>query len=82
MQQQLLQSRDLSSNLIGRPVFLLYETEKFCRTGLKKKKKNICIFGARMFAVYVETSIEIYCLFQRVIASDIRFAFSRCVERP
>ncbi len=47
----------------------LCETEKICLTG---SKKNICIFGARMFAAYVEAFIGI-------IASDIRFAFSRSV---
>ncbi len=37
MQQQLLRSRDPSSNLIGRPVFSLCEIEKICQTGRKKK---------------------------------------------
>lgn len=36
----------------------LCETEKISQTGLKKK--NIHIFGAHMFAVYVEASIEMH----------------------
>ncbi len=57
-QQQLLRSRDPSSNPIGRLVFSLCKTEEIHRTG---RKKYICIFGARMFAVYLEASIGSCC---------------------
>ncbi len=80
VQQQLLRSRDPSSNLIGRPVLSLCETEKIRRTG---RKKNIHIFGARMFAVYVEASIGSCCFIpahHRVRNSFCFFALS--VERP
>ncbi len=40
VQQQLLRSRDPSSNLIGRPVFSLCKTKKNRRTGAKKNKKT------------------------------------------
>ncbi len=79
-QQQLLRSRYPSSNLIGRPVFSLCETEKIRRS---VRKKNIRIFGARMFAVYVEASIGSCCFIpacHRVRNSFCFFALS--VERP
>ncbi len=68
------------SNLIGRPVFSLCETEKIRRTG---RKKNIRIFGVRMFAVYVEASIGSCCFIpvrHRVRNSFSFFALSE--ERP
>ncbi len=45
---------------------ILLDGPCFCFAKLKRivglvRKKNICIFGALMFAVYVEASIESYC---------------------
>ncbi len=45
MQQQLLRSRYLSSNLIGRPLFSLCETEKIRQTGRKKKTFAVAVRG-------------------------------------
>ncbi len=61
--------------LLDGPVFAC-ETEKIRRTG---RKKNVCIFGAQMFTVYVKHPLEAVDLFQSVMPSEIRLAFSRSV---
>ncbi len=79
VQQQLLRSRDPSSNLIGRSVFSLCETEKIRRTGWKKT----FAFSVRECSRPVEASIGICCFIparHRVRNSFSFFALS--VERP
>ncbi len=76
MQQQLLRSRYPSSNLIGQPVFLLCKTEKICRTGRKKKHLHFRCANVRSLWKH---PYEAVVLFQRIIASEIRLAFSRSV---
>ncbi len=75
VQKQLLRSRYPSSNLIGQPVFSLCETEKIRRIGRKKT----FAFSVRECSRPMWKHPEAVVLFQRVNASEIRFAFSRSV---
>ncbi len=74
MQQQLLRSRDSSSNLIGRPMFLLCETEKICQTGRKKKHTHFRCMNIRALC----GSIHGKLLFYSSASSRPKF-FSRSV---
>ncbi len=81
MQQQLLRSRDSSSNLIGRPMFLLCETEKICQTGRKKKHTHFRCMNIRALCGSILRKLLFYS--SASSQSEIRFRFfALSVERP
>ncbi len=83
VQQQLLRSRDPSSNLIERPVFSLCKTKKNRRTGAKKKKKTFKFSVHKCSRSMWKHHLSIYCFIPACHCVQYSFSlFALSVESP